>query len=174
MVPETRAELPQAQSPGPAAQQDTSRASHSHPWGQGCPSHRQLPVLSEPCTASAQPQRQLSAVGEDPGAARIIPRSSSAALRQLPGQGSRRGASRHARLWSSSPCVRPQGPGFCPAARSSPRCPPCPTPHTAGWHLPDTASLWDARRGAATVLRAGPREDLRGSPSAQPDCHTAA
>lgn len=132
MVPETRAELPQAQSPGPAAQQDTSRASHSHPWGQGCPSHRQLPVLSEPCTASAQPQRQPSAVGEDPGAARIIPRSSSAALRQLPGQGSRRGASRHARLWSSSPCVRPQGPGFCPAARSRPRRPPAPLPTLPG------------------------------------------
>lgn len=68
----------------------------------------------------------------------------------------------------------PAGPRLLPCSTEQPPPPPCPTPHTAGWHLPDTASLWDARRGAATVLRAGPREDLRGSPSAQPDCHTAA
>lgn len=61
MVPETRAELPQAQSPGPAAQQDTSRAPHSHPWGRDCSSHRPpSPTASSRCCGSrAQPLPSL-------------------------------------------------------------------------------------------------------------------
>lgn len=168
-MPETRAELPQAQSPGPAAQQDTSRVPHSHPWGRDCPSHcPPSPTASSRCCGSrAQPLPSLRGSRvqweKSPGQRGSSP--AAAPERTASSQG--RGASWHTWFWSSSPCVRPQGPGFCPSARSSPRCPPAPLPV-----LPGGTSLTPLPSGmlgeGLPQLRVGLCKDLRGSPSAQP------